>query len=155
MDVDLTRRKQAEELSRSQKQVLEMIASGQPMAATLEALVRMIEAKSPDLLCSILLLDADGLHVRHGAAPSLPAEYIKAVDGMSIGPCAGSCGTAAFRREPVFVADIASDPLWADYKHLALPHGLRACWSTPIFDAQRQVLGTFAVYHRAPRLPDA
>jgi PAS domain S-box-containing protein len=155
MDVDVTRRKQAEELSRSQTKVLEMIASGLPLAASLEALLHMVESLSPDLLCSILLLDEDGIHVRHGAGPSLPTEYLRAIDGSSIGPRAGSCGTAAFRREPVFVADIASDPLWADYKQYALPHGLRACWSTPIFDAQRKVLGTFAVYHREPRLPDA
>src|SRR6185369_1291729 len=81
-------------------------------------------------------------------------EYLRAIDGASIGPCAGSCGTAAFRREAVFVADIASDPLWADYKHLALPHGLRACWSTPILDAQRNVLGTFAIYYRKQGLPE-
>src|SRR5439155_10179174 len=94
------------------------------------------------------------IHIRHGAAPSLPADYLKAINGSAIGPRAGSCGTAAFRREAVFVADIASNPLWADYKHLALPHGLRACWSTPIFDAQRNVLGTFAMYFRQPGLPN-
>jgi PAS domain S-box-containing protein len=153
MDVDLTRRKQAENLSDAQRQVLEMIAGGQPVKPTLDALLRMIENQAPDMLCSILLLDPDGMRVRHGAAPSLPAEFIQAIDGSAIGPCAGSCGTAAFRREPVFVADIASDPLWVDYKKIALVHGLRACWSTPIFDGQRKVLGTFAVYYRQPGLP--
>ena len=113
----------------------------------------MIESQSSDMLCSILLLDAGGTHVRHVAAPSLPPEYLKAIDGFAIGPCAGSCGTAAFRKEPVFVPDIATDPLWAGYKQFALPHGLRACWSTPIFDPQKRVLGTFAVYHRQPGLP--
>ncbi len=151
---DVTDRIQAEEAGHAQRQVLEMIASGQPMAATLEALLHMVEAQSTDMLCSILLLDADGVHIRHSAAPSLPVEYLQAVDGWAIGPCAGSCGTAAYRREPVFVADIASDPLWAEYKQFALPCGLRACWSTPIFDAQRNVLGPFAVYHRHPGLPD-
>jgi PAS domain S-box-containing protein len=106
------------------------------------------------MLCSILLLDLDGVHIRHCAAPSLPAEYLKAIDGAAIGPVAGSCGTAAYRREPVFVADIESDPLWTDYRELALPHGVRACWSTPIFDAQRNVLGTFAIYYRHVGLPD-
>ena len=91
--------------------------------------------------------------MRHGAAPSLPSEYVQAIDGAAIGPCVGSCGTAAFRREPVHVADIATDPLWADYKQLALPHGWRACWSTPIFDSHRNVLGTFALYHHQPGLP--
>jgi signal transduction histidine kinase len=113
-----------------------------------------LEAQSPEMLCSILLLDADGIHVRHGAAPSLPQEYIKAIDGSAIGPRAGSCGTAAFRRASVFVADIASDPLWTEYREVALPFGLRACWSTPIFDEQHRVLGTFAIYLKQPGLPD-
>ena len=151
---DITERKQAEDLTQSQKQVLELIAGGASMRQTLETLARAVEAQSPELLASILLLDPDGVHMRHGAAPSLPPEYTQAIDGAAIGPCVGSCGTAAFRREPVFVADIASDPLWADYKQLALPHGLRACWSTPIFDAQRKVLGTFALYYHQPKLPE-
>jgi PAS domain S-box-containing protein len=151
---DITERKQAEELNRLQMQVLEMIAAGKPLNETLETLVRMVEAQSPEMLCSVLLLNADGIHIRHGAAPSLPPEYIKAIDGSSIGPCAGSCGTAAFRGEPVNVSDISSDPLWAEYRQFALPHGLRACWSTPIFDSQRKVLGTFAIYYRRPGLPD-
>jgi PAS domain S-box-containing protein len=150
---DVTDQIQADQANQSQRLVLEMIAGGQPMAPTLDSLLRMIETQSGDMVCSILLLDADGIHIRHGAAPSLPAAYLQAVDGSAIGPCAGSCGTAAYRREPVFVADIASDPLWADYRQFALPFGLRACWSTPIFDAQRRVLGTFAVYHRQPGLP--
>ncbi|MDP1534242.1 MAG: ATP-binding protein, partial [Rubrivivax sp.] len=102
-----------------------------------------------------LLLDDDGLRLRHGAAPSLPEAYNQAIDGGAIGPAAGSCGTAAFRGERVVVDDIASDPLWADYKDLALAHGLRACWSTPIQSAGGQVLGTFALYADRPRSPEA
>src|SRR5213075_399504 len=151
---DISERKRSEELTRNQRQVLEMIAFGKPLPETLEVLLRMAESRSPEMLCSILLLDTDGIHIRHGAAPSLPPEYLKAINGSAIGPRAGSCGTAAFRREAVFVADIGTDPLWADYRHLALPHGLRACWSTPIFDAQRNVLGTFAIYYSKPALPD-
>ena len=151
---DITERKQAEALTHTQRQVLEMIAVGKPMSETLDVLLRMTESQSPEMLCSILLLDPDGIHIRHGAAPSLPPDYLKAIDGSAIGPCAGSCGTAAFRREAVFVADILTDPLWADYKHLALPYGLRACWSMPIFDAQRNVLGTFAMYYRHPGMPN-
>jgi PAS domain S-box-containing protein len=131
-----------------------MIALGKPMLETLDVLLRMTESQSPEMLCSILLLDADGIHIRHGAAPSLPSDYLNAINGSAIGPRAGSCGTAAFRREAVFVQDIETDALWADYKHLALPHGLRACWSTPIFDAQRHVLGTFAMYYRQPGMPN-
>jgi PAS domain S-box-containing protein len=151
---DMTRRKQAEESSQTQRNVLEMIASGRPMTETLDALLRMIEAQFPDLLCSVLLLDAGGVRLRHCAAPSLPVEFLKVIDALTIGPGVGSCGTAAFRREPVYVADIATDPLWADFRQLASPHGLRSCWSTPIFDAQRNVLGTFAAYRRLPGLPD-
>ncbi len=136
-----------------QGEVLELIATGAPLGETLEALVRLVEAQVPGMLGSILLLDQDGVHVRHGAAPSLPPEYVAAIDGQPIGPCAGSCGTAAHRGEPVYVEDIASDPLWAAYRDATLPHGLRACWSTPVFDARRLVLGTFAMYYRQPGLP--
>ncbi len=80
-------------------------------------------------------------------------QFVAAVDGQPIGPCAGSCGTAAYRKEAVYVEDIATDPLWEAYKGVALPHGLRSCWSTPVFDAQRKVLGTFAMYFHKPALP--
>jgi PAS domain S-box-containing protein len=145
------------ELVRGQNHVLELIAHNTPLSETLDALVRVIEKLSPDMLGSILLLDPDGLRVRHGAAPSLPETYNRAIDGEPIGPKAGSCGTAAFRREPVIVEDIATDPLWENYRDFALRHGLRACWSTPIFEEnvseQRPVLGTFALYYHSPRLP--
>jgi PAS domain S-box-containing protein len=151
---DITEQEKAEELDRFQIQVLQMIATGRPVRETLDALLRMVESQSPEMLTSILLLDPDGVHLRLGAAPTLPAEFAKAFDGVAIGPRAGSCGAAMFRREPVYVADIATDPLWADYKQFALPHGLRACWSSPIFDSQRNVLGTFAIYRRETVLPD-
>ncbi len=150
---DITQHKRIETLLDGQKRVLEMIANGSPLPETLDALVHLIESQSPGMLGSILLLDDDGIHVRHGAAPSLPPTFVAAVDGQPIGPCAGSCGTAAYRKEAVFVEDIATDPLWAVYKSAALPHGLRACWSTPIFDAQQRVLGTFAMYYCQPALP--
>lgn len=150
---DITERKKLEELLSGQNRVLASIASGASLAATLDELLRVIESQAPEMLSSILLLDADGKHLRHGAAPRLPREYMQAIDGGSIGPCAGSCGTAAFRRETVIVTDIATDPLWVSYRELVLPHGLRACWSTPIFDAQRRVLGTFAMYFRQPGRP--
>ncbi|MGA8864635.1 MAG: PAS domain S-box protein [Gallionella sp.] len=152
---DITERKHSEQLIGGQNRVLGMIAAGIALPETLDALVRMIEDLSPGMLGSILLLDKDGVHVRHGAAPSLPAEFVAAVDGQPIGPVAGSCGTAAYRREAVYVEDIATDPLWENYKEAALPHGLRACWSTPILDTQGQVLGTFAMYFRQPGLPNA
>jgi len=150
---DITNRKRAEELTHMQMQVLEMLSGGRSLPEALGMLLRLIESQSPEMLCSILLLDVDGIHIRHGAAPSLPADYLKAIDGAAIGPNAGSCGMAAFERKAVFVADIESDPLWADYKKFALPHGLRACWSTPIFDESKNVLGTFAIYYRHKELP--
>ena len=150
---DITQHKLAEAQRSGQELVLEKIAVGTPLAETLDLLIRVVEAQSYGILGSILLLDEDGIHIRHGAAPSLPAEFIAAVDGQPIGPVAGSCGTAAFRKEAVFVEDIATDPLWENYRAAALPHGLRACWSTPIFDAQHKVLGTFAMYYRQPGLP--
>ena len=152
---DITAHRQAEAIVTCQTKVLEMIARGAPLAEALTILLQSIEAFAPGMLCSVVLLDEDGVHVRHGAAPSLPDAFNRAVDGQPIGPRAGSCGTAAFRREPVFVEDIATDPLWADYRELALAHGLRACWSTPIFDAQQRVLGTFAIYYREPGQPSA
>jgi PAS domain S-box-containing protein len=143
----------AESLLLGQKRVLEMIGVGAPLGDTLDTLLRVVESQAPELLSSILLVDRDGVRVRHAAAPRLSAAYTRAIDGQPIGARAGSCGTAAFRREPVFVEDIASDPLWEDYRGLAAHEGLRACWSTPIFDAQRQVLGTFALYTRGPGRP--
>jgi PAS domain S-box-containing protein len=152
---DITERKRAEALSEGQRKVLEMIAGGVSLKETLDTLLQVIEQHSPDLHCSILLLDAAGIHLRHGSAPRLPLEYVLALDSIAIGPNVGSCGTAAYRGEAVFVEDIASDPLWEDFRHLALPHGLRACWSVPIFDRHRHVLGTFAVYYHEPKRPTA
>ena len=134
--------------------VLELAISDSPLEATLGELLGIVESTSKTgVLGSILLLDQDGKHLRHGAAPSLPEAYCAAIDGAEIGPSVGSCGTAAYRAEPVFVSDIANDPLWADFRELADAHGLRACWSTPILTAGRRVLGTFAMYHREPREP--
>ncbi len=152
---DITERKHNETMLRCQKQVLELITLGAPLPEILASLVRGIEAHSAEMLCTILLLDSDGVHLHHGAAPSLPEEFTRAIDGQPIGARAGSCGTAAFRRTPVIVEDIATDPLWENYRAVALPHGLRACWSTPIFDAQQRVLGTFAIYYRKPGSPTA
>ena len=134
--------------------VLEMAVANGPLEATLAALIEIVEtASKTGVIGSILLLDEDGIHLRSGAAPSLPPAYSAALNGAQIGPKAGSCGTAAFTEGPVFVTDIATDPLWENYRDLALPHGLRACWSIPILTTGRKVLGTFAMYHREPREP--
>ncbi len=131
-----------------QIRVLEQLAAGASATKTFEAVVQMIQEQSPGTIASVLLVDEDGMHLRHGAAPDLPAEYCRAIDGAAIGPCAGSCGTAAHRGERVIVSDISADPLWRNYRSLALKHGLRSCWSEPIFSSQGKVLGTFAMYHR-------
>jgi signal transduction histidine kinase len=138
-------------LLHGQSRVLEMIAVGRPLPEVLSALSTMIERQAPGMICSVLLLD--GEHLRLGAAPSLPADYNAAVDGIRIGPSVGSCGTAAFTRRPVVVSEIATDPLWDDYRHIALPHGLLACWSFPILATDGGCLGTFAMYYREPRTP--
>jgi signal transduction histidine kinase/PAS domain-containing protein len=151
--VDVTDRKRTEMLLAGEKRLLEMIARGDSRALILDAACRLFEKAAADSLSSILLLDPNAHSLRHGAAPSLPRAYIEAIDGIVIGPSVGSCGTAAYRAEPVIVSDIATDPLWADYRDLALAHGLRACWSTPILSSSGRVLGTFAIYHREPRSP--
>ena len=106
-----------------------------------------------EVITSILLLSADGRRLAHGAGPNLPLSYREAIDGVEIGPCAGSCGTAAFFGRPVYVTDIASDPLWTDYRDVALPHGFRSCWSTPIRADDGSILGTFAIYHGSVGAP--
>jgi PAS domain S-box-containing protein len=151
--IEIDDRKRTEALLAGEKRLLEMIAKGDSRASILDALCRLIEELATGCLSSILLLDRDGKHLRHGAAPSLPRAYTEAIDGGAVGPAAGSCGTAAYRAEPVIVSDIATDPLWADYRDLALGHGLRACWSTPILSSEGSVYGTFAVYYREPRSP--
>lgn len=142
-----------EDFRAGQSRILEMIAANAPLGEILKGLVLLIEAQLPEMLCSVLLLSDDGNHIRHGAAPSLPAEYVNAIDGEPIGPKHGSCGTAMYRGQPVIVSDILADPLWEDYRDLASASCLRACWSTPIMSGRGKVLGSFAMYYREPRTP--
>ena len=129
-------------------------SGNEALTRILELLLAIVELQfEGEMLTSILVLDPDGEHLRHGAAPSLPVDYCAAIDGLKIGPKVGSCGTAAYLGHPVYVTDIANDPLWADFKDLAAAHGLRACWSTPIDGQSRPMLGTFAIYYRTPRSP--
>ncbi len=143
----------AQQMMAGQNRALELIAANTPLAEILDFIARFIELQTTGLRCSVLLLE--GSRLRHGAAPSLPPEYVQAIDGMDIGPQAGSCGTAAFTGKTVIVTDIAADPLWEHFRQLALPHDLHACWSTPIFTARRKVLGTFAIYYAHPSGPRA
>ncbi|SFR27896.1 GAF domain-containing protein [Lentzea waywayandensis] len=152
--VETTQVKHAQRLMAEHRALLEQIARQAPLTEVLDGMARCIEELAPeDVLVSVLLAEPDGLHLRHGAAPSLPAFYNEAIDGIATGEGVGSCGTAAHRREPVIVTDIATDPFWDDFRHLAEQAGLGACWSTPILARDGGLLGTFAMYHRAPRVP--
>ncbi|MDC8783779.1 putative bifunctional diguanylate cyclase/phosphodiesterase [Roseateles koreensis] len=133
-----------------QREILEAVALGRPMQQVMDLLCRRVEAIAPDVVCTVLEVDDQGC-LRPVAAPSIPAAYGQALDGLPIGPNVGSCGTAAWRREPVEVKDIANDPLWTPYKELALGYGLAACWSNPIFVSGDKVGATFALYYREPR----
>lgn len=141
-------------LKTAEGQALAQLAGGKSLREVLDTLCATLETiASERMLVSVLLLTEDKRHLKHGAAPSLPAEYSAAVDGLEIGIKAGSCGTAAFCRHAIFVVDIEQDPLWEDFRAVALPHGLRACWSVPLIDEENNLLGTFAIYHTWPRSP--
>jgi PAS domain S-box-containing protein len=150
--LDISTRKQAELRVEMQNLILERIAKGEPLADILDVLVRATEDQIEGGVCSILICDRDGiLHL--GAAPNLPDAYNQAIEGLVIGEGVGSCGTAAFRKEPVIVNDIATDPLWQNFKELALTHNLRSCWSFPAIASDGSVLATFAVYHHDIHIP--
>jgi len=138
-----------------QRNLLELIASDASLADSLEAIARLVEGHKPEVLCSVQLVDQTGTRLLCAATSSLPPEYRAAIDNLPIGPSAGSCGTAAWRKELVVVKDIAADPLWKDYREPALRHGLRACWSHPIVAHAGRLRGTLAIYCRQPREPDA
>ncbi len=143
----------AKHISEDQTHILEAIASGVALPDVLDRIARAIENLAEPAHATILLLDHDNQQLRFGAAPSLPQPYTRAMDGLKIGPDACSCGAAAFHNAEVVAADIASDPLWHDHRDLALAHGLRACWATPIRATSGAVLGTFALYYETPRAP--
>src|SRR5438105_5219854 len=132
-----------------------MLVKCDSLADILDLLCLVVEEQSSGVLAYILLMDANGQECGHGGAPNLTKTYTEAIDGAFIGPSVGSCGTAAYRAEQVIVSDIATNPLWADFRELALTHSLRACWSTPIFSSEGKVIGTFAMYYREPRSPNS
>ncbi|WP_199426618.1 sensor domain-containing phosphodiesterase [Thermaerobacillus caldiproteolyticus] len=150
---NISSEKRAKQLLTGQKKILELIAKETPVSDVLMELVHTMEDILPNIVCSILLVDEEHQRLYHGAASRLPNDFIEAINGLEIAPNAGSCGTAAYRQEMVIVTDIQHDPLWKPFKQFVLPHGLRACWSVPIFSSKKKVLGTFAMYHYEPCAP--
>jgi len=132
---------------------LKMMLIGASLNEVLTSLARLIQAHSEGMLCSIFLLNEDGLHLQYGVAANLPEAYRAATDGVCIGPNVGSCGAAAYLRQPVYVSDILSHPNWANFRSIVLQSGLRAAWSTPIMSQDGKVLGTFCMYYREVRHP--
>ncbi len=150
---DLTGQKRIESSIQNQKEILEMIVSGLPLPEVLDQLLRFVESQAEELIATAYVVEEDAPFMRQVAGGRLPPTLREATACVAIADNTGSCGTAAWRRQPVFVADIATDPVWANYRDIALAHNLRACWSTPIFDHDQRLLGTFSVYSHAPGLP--
>lgn len=150
---DVTEIKRQEQIRRDHAHLLEMIARGRSLHSILDAIVRTVEGLLDHVTGSILLFDPEEQKLCHGAAPNLPESYSNLIDGVRIGEAVGSCGTAAFRRQPVYVSDTYQNPLWKDYVSLAMLHGLRSCWSTPIISLSDTLLGTFALYSATVREP--
>src|SRR5215467_2477325 len=153
--IDIEDRKRAEALLAGEKRLLEMIATGIPLQKIANALCQIIEEQRPGTLASVLLMNCDGVHLDVVAGPNLPGGWTRQMEQLPIGPCAGSCGTAAYRGSPVIVSDIATDPLWnvPEHRSAALKHGLRASWSNPVLSSTGKVMGTFCMYYRQPRSP--
>lgn len=152
---DLTDQKRVDAFYAGQMQILEQLALGDDLTPILESLIRLIERLFDGTRASVLLLDEDGVTLRHGAAPSLPDAYNALINELQIGPEVGSCGTAVWRKERVVVFDTLTDPLWAEFRELAQSFEHRACWSQPVLSAAGEVLGTFALYYRQPRGPSS
>ena len=154
-NTDIGNLKRAESLLSAEKRTLELIASGARLADILENLCSTINAQAPNGISTVLLMDLDGKRLWPGAGPAVPDGWIQAISPVTIGPCAGSCGTAAFLKMRVISSDIASDPIWVDYRDVVLGHGVRACWSQPLISKNHEVLGTFAMYYAEPRSPSS
>ena len=152
--MDVTERTRSEALLSSEKRTLEMIAGGAPLLAVLNDLCSTIDEQSPGSSSTVLSLDPEDQKLWPVAGPRIPEGWTRSISPLAIGPCAGSCGTAAYRRETLVVPDIAADPLWAEFREAALSYGLKACWSKPVISTSGTVLGTFAMYYGEVRKPD-
>jgi PAS domain S-box-containing protein len=155
LQIDIDDRKRAEALLAGETQLLQMVARGDSMPGILDAVCRLVESTAGGCYCSVVLVDASGTRLEHGAAPSLPASFIDAIVGRPVGVDSSPCAMAAHLNEQVIAADITSDPRWAQYAWcpMALEHGLQSCWSTPIPSTHGKVLGAFAIYYDEPRVP--
>ena len=154
LEKEIARRKKIIQQHNDHYRVLQAIASPAPLSDILELIVTTAEQNYPDSLCSILLLDEEGMHLYTGAAPSLPKFYNQAIDGIAIGDGVGSSGTAAYKGQRVIIENVFEHPYCKDYVALAKQAGLAASWSEPIFSSTQRVLGVFAIYHRTPYYPD-
>src|ERR1700693_3347849 len=152
-NTDIEDRKRAEALLAAEKRTLEMNASGASLAEILERLCVTIDGQTRNIKSAVMLMDADCMHLRHAAGPRLPKGWIDAITPLKIGPAIGSCGSAAFLKQRVIVSDIATDPLWVDYRDAALSYGLRAAWSQPLLSKSQQMLGTSGMYYAERRTP--
>ncbi|MFT4924384.1 MAG: PAS domain S-box-containing protein [Phenylobacterium sp.] len=150
--MDITEQKISEQFILTTSDILRMIATRKPAPHIYDAIARLYESRHPGMRCSMLILVDTKL--MHGGAPSLPKEYCDAVNGLEYGPNVGSCGTSTYTGERTIVEDIATDPKWKDIKHVALPHGMRSCWSEPIKNSSGEVLGAFGMYYDHPALPN-
>ena len=150
--IDITERKKAEVFDDKNTGILEMIAIGRPASDIYDAIALMYEERHPGMRCS--MIELHGNKLLHGGAPSLPKEYCEAVHGLENGPCVGSCGTSTFTGKRVLVENIEIDPKWEKIKHVAVPHGIRCCWSEPIINSDGKVLGAFGMYYNHPALPN-
>jgi PAS domain S-box-containing protein len=152
-NTDIDDRKRAVALLAAENRTLEMIASGASLEEILERLCVAIDGQTRNVISAVMLMHADGMHLRHAAGPRVPKGWIDAITPLKIGPAIGSCGSAAFLKQRVIVSDIATDPLWVDYRDAALSYGLRAAWSQPLLSKNQHVLGTFGMYYTGPRTP--
>jgi PAS domain S-box-containing protein len=151
---DITEKQRSADLISRQNAILEMLATRGELKKTLDAIINLVEKHLSDLTCSILSLDRENNSMHYLSAPNIAKGYVDELDGFQIGPEVGSCGTAAYCNKPVIVEDINTDPLWENYKHIGLKYDVRGCWSFPIQDNLGDVLGTFAIFSKTPRLPD-
>jgi GAF domain-containing protein len=148
--------RRAKVLSAAENRTIGMIANGVHLPEVLDELCRTIDALSPGVVSTVLLMDADGKRLWPGAGPRFPAALKPAINPWMVGPGRGACGTAAFLKDLVIIADVTTDPRWPDeYRALAVSHGLRASWSQPLITGAGAVLGTFAMYYAESRVPEA